>query len=379
MHAAEKRARVPVMRILLIAPAPPPYGGMAIQAELLWRKLGEDGFPAEVLGYNHPLPRTLRIFEKIPAIRTLFRALRFCFQFWRRARKCDVVHVLAASWLYFFLIVSPAVLIGRLRGKRIVLNYRAGNADGFLKRCAWLVRPVFLLAHVITAPSGFLATVISERLGISVRIVPNVVDFSRFRFRERSFLQPKMLVTRHLEPLYDVECVLRAFQEIQSAYPAASLCIAGTGTQEASLRTLSQTLELKNITFMGYVDHARLADIYRERDILLNASRVDNFPGSLMEASAAGLAVVSTNAGGIPYIYESGKSALLVPIGDCEGLASAVKRLLEDQELARRLITSGLLVCGRCNWANVRQSLYAAYGMKAARMASIAERQPVCI
>ena len=67
--------------------------------------------------------------------------------------------------------------------------------------------------------------------------------------------------------------------------------------------------------FLGYVDRQKLPAIYSECDILLNASRVDNFPGSLLDASAAGLAVVSTNAGGIPFIYTDGENALLVEVG----------------------------------------------------------------
>lgn len=351
---------------------------MALQAELLQRKLGEDGIPTEVLGYNQPLPRGLRIFDGVPAIRTLLRSVRFCFQFWRRAQNSEIVHVLAASWLYFFLVVAPAVFLGRLLRKRIVLNYRAGNAETFLKRCAWLARPVFLLAHVVTAPSGFLANVISRRFGLRVAIVPNVIEFSKFRFRERSSLRPKLLVTRHLEPLYDVECVLRAFHQIQSVYPAASLWIAGTGSQEASLRSLSQNLRLKNVEFLGYIAHDRLPDLYDQCDILLNASRVDNFPASLLEASAAGLAVVSTNAGGIPCIYKNKKDALLVPLGDWQEMAASVKRLLSDGKLARRLLSDSSQMCRQCDWPAVREILYTVYGMKAAHIALFADRQPAC-
>ena len=66
-------------------------------------------------------------------LRTLLRAVVFYWRFWFKARDAEVVHILAASWLNFLLVVGPAVVMGRLQRKRIILNYRGGDADGFLK------------------------------------------------------------------------------------------------------------------------------------------------------------------------------------------------------------------------------------------------------
>jgi glycosyltransferase involved in cell wall biosynthesis len=351
-----------VDRVLIVAPVPPPYGGMALQALLLQRMLLNDGVPAEVLGYNRPFTPRFQALERVPAVRTFLRAARFCFQFWISAGKADVVHILASSWLYFFLIVCPAVLIGRIRRKRVVLNYRGGDADIFLGRFGWLVKPFFQLASTVTAPSEFLASVIRRRLGLPVAIVPNIVDFSRFSYRQRKTFQPKMLVTRHLEALYGVDTVLRAFQKIQENYPEASLSIAGAGSEEGRLRQMTSSWGLNGVHFLGYLDHQRLIAVYNECDILLNGSRIDNFPGSLMEASAAGLAVVSTDAGGIPFIYEHGKNALLAGIGDWAQLAANVERILREPALGPRLAAEGAQLCRQCDWSNVRRYLYTAYG-----------------
>lgn len=355
----------PTAGVLIVAPIPPPYGGMALQAGLLQRMLRADGIPALVLGYNQRVAQKLPWIESVAGLRTFARTVAFCIRFWRESRKCDVVHILACSWLYFFVVVSPAIVIGRLRGKRVVLNYRGGDADRFLDRCAWLVRPLFGLASVLTAPSEFLAKVIRKHLGMPVEIVPNIVDFSIFRYRKRYPIQPKLVVTRHLEKLYGVETVLRAFRQIQARYPAASLCIAGSGAEETNLRNLSTEWNLQNVQFLGYIDHKSLPGVYDQCDILLNGSHSDNFPGSLMEASAAGLMVVSTDAGGIPFLYQSGENALLVHVGDWHGMATAVERVLQDQGLASRLAAAGRDVSGQCEWSGVRRSLFRSYGFVA--------------
>jgi glycosyltransferase involved in cell wall biosynthesis len=348
-------------QVLLVAPVPPPYGGMALQAGLLQKMLCENGTAVELLGYNQAFSR-LKWLERVPGLRTVLRTGLFCGRFWKSARNADVVHILAASWLYYFLVVSPAVVLARLRGKRVVLNYRAGSADEFLRCWGWLAKPFFQMAHVITAPSGFLADVIEQRIGMPVAIVPNIVNLSIFRYRQRRPFQPKMLVTRHMEEIYDVESVVRAFRQIQSKYPAASLWIAGTGSQEPRLRDLVAEWKLRDVRFLGYVDHKTLPSIYDQCDILVNASRVDNFPGSLIEGSASGLVVVSTKAGGIPYVYEHGKNALLVDIGDWAALGLAVERVLQDQALSRKLASAGAELCRRCEWRSIRRGLYAAYG-----------------
>jgi glycosyltransferase involved in cell wall biosynthesis len=102
--------------------------------------------------------------------------------------------------------------------------------------------------------------------------------------------------------------------------------------------------------------------IYDQCDILLNGTRVDNFPASLLEASASGLPVVSTTAGGIPFIYENAKNAILVDPGDWQGLAAGVDRLLKNQSSARQLAAEAVCLCRQCDWRNVRRQLYRSYG-----------------
>jgi glycosyltransferase involved in cell wall biosynthesis len=334
---------------------------MALQAGLLQRLIEEDGALVDLLGHNCAFRRFKQV-ERIAGVRTVLRMALFCARFWRQARSADVVHILSASWLNFFLVVCPAIWLAQIRRKRVVLNYRAGDADDFLRYCGWLARPFFRMADIVIAPSGFLAEVIQRRVEVSVSIVPNIANTSIFKYRNRASFRPKMLVTRHLEKHYDIESAVRAFREIQSSYPEASLWITGTGSEEARLRSLVAEWNLRNVRFLGHVDHPRLPSIYDQCDILLNASRVDNFPGSLMEASAAGLVVVSTKAGGIPFVYENGRNALLVEIGDWQELGRAVKRVIEDQELGRKLVSEGSALSKQYEWRNIRQALYAAYG-----------------
>jgi glycosyltransferase involved in cell wall biosynthesis len=106
-----------------------------------------------------------------------------------------------------------------------------------------------------------------------------------------------------------------------------------------------------------------LPAIYRQRDILVNASTVDNFPAALLEASAAGLVVVSTDAGGIPFLYRNEISALLVDVGNWQALATAVDRVIRDPAMAARLAAEAHRLTRQCAWEMVRRPLYLAYGL----------------
>jgi glycosyltransferase involved in cell wall biosynthesis len=337
---------------------------MAIQAALLHDLMAADGRYVEFLPSNQPLDGWFSVFGRIPGFRPVFRSLLLCARLWRTLPRTAVVHVLACSWLYFFFVVWPVVVLCRLRRTRIVMNYHGGEADEFLRSYGCLTRPAFRMADVVTVPSGFLGKVIQSRMQVQTEIVPNIIRCDAFTYRQRRPVRPRMLVTRHLEALYDVEAVIRAFAEVCRSYPDASLQIVGNGSQESHLRGLAASLGLENVVFMGHIPYSDLPGVYDTADILLNASRADNFPGSLVEAAVAGLVIISTGVGGIPYLFEDERSALLVQPGDWAGMAAAIDRVLRNPELASRLTNEAFRDCKRFDWAAVRRSLYAAYGFE---------------
>ena len=76
----------------------------------------------------------------------------------------------------------------------------------------------------------------------------------------------------------------------------------------------------------------------------------------MIEAFACGLAVVSSDAGGIPFLVIGGETGLLSTCGDYEALAANVIRLLEDQSLAASLINRARAACRQYTWEAARGS-----------------------
>ena len=304
------------LRVLIVAPSLDILGGQAVQASRLLARLREEpSLDVSFLPINPRLPGILRRLQSIKYVRTLVTTLVYIATLLARVRAYDVIHIFSASYLSFILSPTPAILIAKLYGKKVMLNYRSGEAEDHLQRWRRTALPVIRLADKVVVPSGYLVEVFG-RFGIRAELIANTVDLTRFRFRARAPLQPVILSNRNLESLYNVECILRAFALIQKRVSEARLIVAGDGSQRARLEALSSELGISNIEFIGKVSPEQMPALYDKADIFVNASNIDNMPVSHIEAFAAGLAVVTTDAGGIPYIVADGRNGLMVDCGD---------------------------------------------------------------
>jgi glycosyltransferase involved in cell wall biosynthesis len=234
----------------------------------------------------------------------------------------------------------PAMLLGRLYRKRIILNYHDGQAEQHMQEWRTAI-PSFRLADRMVTPSYFLVDVFAK-YGIKAQSIFNIIDTSKFIYRRRSKLRPVFMTNRILEPLYNVGCILRAFAIIQKRYPEASLTIAHDGVCRPELEKLASELKLQNTRFIGRVPHEKIAQLYDETEIYLTSSNFDCMPVSLLECFAAGVPIVSTNAGGIPYVVTNRESGLLVEVNDHEAMAARAMELLDNPDLVEQITDRGL-------------------------------------
>ncbi len=345
--------------IALVAASMRTLGGQGVQASLLIRELRDEGYPVMFLPIDPSFPAAARWLRRLPGVRTLLNQALYLPSL-LRLRRAHVVHVFAASHWSFLISPVPAILMARALGKRVVLNYHSGEADLHLARCGRATHRLMRLADEIVVPSEFLKEVF-ERHGYRVRVIPNVVDLTRFRFRERLPLTARLLSTRNLEPHYGVDMTLRAFSILKGRFPGATLTIAGTGSQEHALRRLAARVCDRSVRFAGRIEPQDMTRLYDDHDIFVNSSLVDNQPLSILEAFAAGTPVVTTACGGIPMLVRDGETGLLLPHRDPEAMAAAVGSLLEDPALARRIARRALEKATEHVWLRVRSRWAAAY------------------
>lgn len=348
------------LNIAIVAPSMGILGGQAVQASRLLRAWRDDPDVHAWLVPINPLPPApFGWTVRVKYLRTLATQLFYWPLLLKALRKADVVHVFSASYFSFLLAPLPAVLVAKLLGKPVVMNYRSGEAPDHLRRSA-IARATLRRVDRNAVPSRFLQEVF-DTFGIHAEIIPNIVDVERFRFRARERLRPWILSTRNFEALYNLPCTLRAFRIVQDRFPDARLTLVGAGSQGEEIRRLAQELRLENVTFAGRVPPDDIWRYYAEADLYLQTPDIDNMPASVLEAFASGCPVVATNAGGVPAILTDGRHGLLVPCNDHQAAGDAMVRLLEEPALARRLADAALDSCARYQWSSVRGQWVALY------------------
>lgn len=346
-------------RVTIVAPSLDILGGQGIQARDLAEALARDGIDVKFLPVNPRFPRGLRWLRRIPVLRTLVNQAIYGATL-LRLRHTDVAHVFSASYWSFLLSPVPAVLAARAFGKRVVLNYHSGEADDHLAHWGRRVHPFLRRVDAIVVPSVYLKQVF-ESHGYAARVVRNIIDLSAFRYRRRQPLRPRLLSCRNLEPHYRVQDVLEAFALVKRRYPEATLQVAGYGSQATELKGWTTARAMDGVEFLGRVEPEGIADLYDRADIFLNASEIDNQPISILEAFAAGLAVVSTPTGDIPHMLDQGRLGVLVPHQSPAALADAVCGLLEAPERTARMTAAARDEVRRYTWREVRRPWLAVY------------------
>jgi glycosyltransferase involved in cell wall biosynthesis len=348
------------LRVAIVAPSLRILGGQAVQAQRLvegWRS--DPDVDAWLVPINPLPPGPLWHAVKIKYVRTLATEATYLARLLRELRRADVVHVFSASYSSFLLAPLPAMLMARAFRRPVILNYHSGQAPDHLRRSRIARVAIAKVARTIV-PSRFLVEVFSS-FGLDAVTVPNIVDLTRFRFRERRPLRPRILSTRNFEPLYNVACTLRAFALVQQRWAEAELTLVGGGSLERELRSLARDLGLRHVTFTGRVAPQDIAAHYAAHDLYVQSPDVDNMPTSILEAFASGLPVVATDAGGVPAILTDGTHGLLVPRDDHRGLADRIGRLLEQPAMARDLARNAHATCQAYTWPRVRDQWLSNY------------------
>jgi glycosyltransferase involved in cell wall biosynthesis len=151
----------------------------------------------------------------------------------------------------------------------------------------------------------------------------------------RAVPQPKkgftLLHVGRLAPLKDHATLLQALALTRARHPDVQLWIVGDGPLQASLRTLTDALELNEcVTFFG--ERADVSPFLLAADLFVNSSVTEGLPVSLLEAMSVGLPAVVTDVGGMGEIARLSGAVTLVPSSDPEGMAEALCDAIKSKQ-----------------------------------------------
>lgn len=331
------------MKILQIANFTEGVGGISVQVKLIRDHLASDGIPCDILGTKGGLVKRLSSIVKL-----LFYG-----------QKYDVFHVHACSDRGFF----PAIVgisIGRLLKKRVVLTFHGGGAAVFFQRHTRLVRFFLTRTDANIVLSGFVGEMY-DKYHIPYSIIPNIIELKECVFKEREGLDPHFIGIRSFREIYNIECTLRAFHRVQNRYPDACLVLLGDGPCRSSLEHFVEEHKIQHVSFVGQVDNDEIYRYLSRCDVMLSSSRFDNMPVSILEGFNAGLLVIASNVGGVPYMIRDGENGLLFESDNDEEMARKMVYALENPKRVRMMVRNAHQSLEHYSWDNCSPKLMSLY------------------
>ncbi len=178
-----------------------------------------------------------------------------------------------------------------------------------------------------------------------VCFIPNGIEVAQFKFttpQERQLKRQQWRITAdpvigiiaRLSVVKGIDTLLRAMPLVLASLPTAQLMIVGEGPDKARLQGIAEELGLSlHVRFDSIVNQT--ADILGAFDVFVMPSLQEGLGLSVMEAQAAGIAVIASNVGGLPDLVKDGHTGFLVKPADAQALAQAIVRMLNNPAQAQ--------------------------------------------
>jgi phosphatidylinositol alpha-mannosyltransferase len=213
------------------------------------------------------------------------------------------------------------------------------------------------------------------------KVIPNGVDVDRYRkavplARWQDGTRNVLFVGRH-EPRKGLIELLKAFRILRKTGCDCRLLVVGSGPQEREARRYVMTRRLGGVEFLGRVSDDDKAQLFKTADVYVSpATGRESFGIVLLEAMAAGTAIVCSDIHGYKGVVRRGTDGLLVPPRKPKALAAAIGSLLADDELRARMGRSGMLRAEEFSWDRVTAKVEDYYGFVIRRLATQGQLPP---
>jgi len=174
----------------------------------------------------------------------------------------------------------------------------------------------------------------------SLLMIPNAVDLKRFTPRPIGAREPGAPMTvayvGRIRPVKGVKVLVDAWPKVMQGGADARLLIAGDGAEREGLeQTIRDAGVGDSVEFMGFISD--VPGVLLRADIYVQPSYQEGLPNAVLEAMSMGLPIVATRVSGNEDVVADGDNGLLVPPGDPDALAAALRKLVADPALAARM------------------------------------------
>jgi len=238
-----------------------------------------------------------------------------------------------------------------------------------------LMRPSIGRIHGRIAVSAVARHFVERFFPGDYKVIPNGVDIGRFdravpiaRWQDGT---PNILFVGRFEPRKGLLDLLKAYRILRQTGRDCRLLVVGGGPQDREARRYLATRKLTGVEFLGRVSDDERDSLFNTADVYCSpATGHESFGIVLLEAMAAGTAIVCSDIHGYKGVVRRDRDALLVPPGDSKALAAALGRLLSDDERREAMGRSGRERADEYSWERVTAKVEDYYGFVIRRLAA---------
>jgi glycosyltransferase involved in cell wall biosynthesis len=271
----------------------------------------------------------------------------------RKELKCVLIDTYS-TWNFYGAWVCA--FLARMLNIPYVPILHGGNLPLRFKQNPHLANILFGGSAKIVSPSHYLKAFFEDK-GYQVQYIPNFVHVAQYVFQNRQQIKPKLLWVRAFDQIYHPEMAIEVLSKLKAGFPDAHLCMIGPDKDGSMGEVEAKAKELgffDDLELPGKLSKKEWIEKSREYDVFLNTTNFDNQPVSIIEAMALGFPIVSTNAGGLPYLIDHEEAGLLVNKNDSEAMANQIEGLIQNPELAHKLSVNARKKAEEFDWAHVK-------------------------
>jgi len=263
----------------------------------------------------------------------ILRLLGMIYAIFRYKNKIDYVLIdtYSTSNFYYSLFTSQ---LCRLLNLHYLPILHGGNLPYRLHHNPKLSSLIFNNSFQNIAPSGYLKHEFEVK-GYTTLLIPNVIPITKYNFKNRQKLQPRLLYVRSFAKIYNPTMAVEVLKELKNTYSKAVLCMVGPD-KDGTLNDVQQLIDRyqlhDSVEITGVLSKSEWHKKSEDFDIFINTTNVDNTPISVIEAMALGLPVVSTNVGGLPYLIDDNKDGVLVDKEQPILMAKKIVEIIEENK-----------------------------------------------
>jgi glycosyltransferase involved in cell wall biosynthesis len=317
---------------LMLGTDPAGRGGIASVVTLL----GEEGFLDQQNVRYIASHREGTSFEKVA---TMF------FATWQVLWHCTftrpvIIHAHSASRASFIR-KSIFLAIGRFFRCQTVFHLHGAEFQHFATKESgpllkwWIRRTLERSSRVLALSENWGAFLSIYAPAANIQVVPNSVEIRTQSKRMEE--AGRILFLGHVGKRKGIFELLKALSLLKDSFPHVKLAICGDGQLDSARKMVDELGIGSNVEFHGWIGADQRAREFARASIFTLPSYDEGLPMAMLEAMAAGKAIVVTPVGGIPEVVKDRENGLLVPPGDASALAQALREILEDSSLGKIL------------------------------------------